>query len=136
MVLKMAFIEFAGSLVRTVISFAATAPAVKVLYEKLLYIDAGSCPPFSSNMTRVVMVVMLTFWVLVPVMSIDGRIEYRLAPDVGTATSMKGGVPLVTTILKVPSAAVVPVAVLPLLSWTVTVAPASGSPVATVPVIV
>jgi hypothetical protein len=87
-------------------------------------------------MTRVVMVVISTFWVLVVAMSIDGRTEYRLAPDVGTATSMKGGVPPVTEILKVPSAAVVPVELLPVLSWTVTVAPASGAPVAAVPVIV
>jgi hypothetical protein len=71
-------------------------------------------------------------------MSIAGRTEYRLAPDVGTATSIKGDFPLVTAILKLPSAAVVVVAVLTgiLLSWTVTVAPASGSPVAAVPVIV
>ena len=81
MVLKMGFIALAGILFRTSVSFAATALAVKVLNVRFLYIDAGS-PPLSSYMTRVVMVVMLTFWVLVDAMSIAGRTEYRLAPAV------------------------------------------------------
>jgi len=134
--LKIGFTEFAGSLLRTVVSFALTAPAVTVLNERLVNIEAGSCPAFSSYMTRVVIGVMLTFCVLVVVMSIAGRTEYRFNPETGTAASMKGGVMPVTAMLKVPSAAVEPVAVLPVLSLTVTVAPASGLPVAAVPVIV
>ena len=67
-----------------------------------------------------------------------GSAEYILAnPDLD-ATNIKGWVipRPVRGILKVPSAAVVPLAVFPLISLMVTVAPASGAPVATVPLTV
>ena len=79
--------------------------------------------------------VVLSGWVTMPYKKAD--LERRVAKvdgvtsvknDIqGTATSMNGGFPPVTAMLNVPSAAVVPVAVLPLLSWMVTAAPASGS---------
>ncbi|OGA20425.1 MAG: hypothetical protein A3I01_09030 [Betaproteobacteria bacterium RIFCSPLOWO2_02_FULL_65_24] len=114
--LKTGFTAFAGSLPRTTVSFACTAPAVRVTNVRPVYIVAGSAPAFSSYMTSVVTGVILTFWLFATAMSIAGNTEYRLDPETGMATSMNGGVMPVTAMLNVPSAAVVPLVVLPALS--------------------